>query len=87
MASPWHGEPSAYEVFEKGSKLVGLEGFEPSASTSRTWRANQAALQPVYCAANSSWPKWDFRNFGAPGQGQPLAVRQGLTFERVGEGY
>jgi hypothetical protein len=43
-------------------KLVGLEGFEPSASTSRTWRANQAALQPVCCVADSSlrWPRLAF---------------------------
>lgn len=38
-------------VYEDGGSgrpaMVGLEGFEPSASTSRTWRANQAALQPV----------------------------------------
>ena len=27
--------------------LVGVRGFEPPASTSRTWRANQAALHPV----------------------------------------
>ena len=26
---------------------VGLPGFEPGTSTSRTWRANQAALQPA----------------------------------------
>ncbi len=27
--------------------MVGVRGFEPPASTSRTWRANQAALHPV----------------------------------------
>ena len=26
--------------------LVGVRGFEPPASTSRTWRASQAALHP-----------------------------------------
>ena len=30
--------------------IVGLVGFEPTASTSRTWRASQAALQPVVTA-------------------------------------
>ena len=29
------------------SESVGVRGFEPPASTSRTWRANQAALHPV----------------------------------------
>ena len=29
------------------ASLVGVRGFEPPASTSRTWRANQAALHPV----------------------------------------
>ena len=28
------------------SGLVGVRGFEPPASTSRTWRASQAALHP-----------------------------------------
>lgn len=33
-----------------GVRLVGVRGFEPPASTSRTWRANQAALHPVAAA-------------------------------------
>src|SRR5689334_1161739 len=35
--------------------LVGVRGFEPPASTSRTWRANQAALHPV--AGSDSIPR------------------------------
>ena len=27
--------------------LVGMKGFEPSTSTSRTWRANRTALHPA----------------------------------------
>ncbi len=35
--------------------VVGVRGFEPPASTSRTWRANQAALHPV--AGNDATPR------------------------------
>jgi hypothetical protein len=34
--------------------VVGLPGFEPGTSTSRTWRANQAALQPVGAGGSRS---------------------------------
>ena len=34
-------------VEHQEQRLVGVRGFEPPASTSRTWRANQAALHPV----------------------------------------
>src|SRR5579863_872022 len=37
-----------------GLLSVGLPGFEPGTSTSRTWRANQAALQPVVPAPRLS---------------------------------
>ncbi len=36
--------------------VVGVRGFEPPASTSRTWRANQAALHPV--AARHAIQRW-----------------------------
>jgi hypothetical protein len=36
--------------------VVGVRGFEPPASTSRTWRANQAALHPV--AAEEPIRRW-----------------------------
>jgi hypothetical protein len=38
----WHF--SAYGI--RGILLVGLVGFEPTASTSRTWRSSQAEPQP-----------------------------------------
>jgi hypothetical protein len=40
------GYPQSISFRLDGAR-VGLGGFEPPTSTSRTWRANQAALQPV----------------------------------------
>src|SRR5262245_34655810 len=37
----------SHEEMQPVAHLVGVRGFEPPASTSRTWRANQAALHPV----------------------------------------
>ena len=37
-----HGEVAFARI-----RRIGVRGFEPPASTSRTWRANQAALHPV----------------------------------------
>jgi hypothetical protein len=41
------------KLLVKWENGVGLGGFEPPTSTSRTWRANQAALQPVRTQAIS----------------------------------
>lgn len=39
-----------------GIHMVGVAGFEPTASTSRTWRANRTALHPdISHKNNENW--------------------------------
>ena len=52
-------------------KLVGVTGFEPAASNSRSWRANRTALHPVipHCGATTYFSKssgYQDSNLGPP---------------------
>jgi hypothetical protein len=57
----WRREGSRYSPAFK----IGLVGFEPTASTSRTWRSSQAEPQPVKKKRRLDRPKGEV-NLGFP---------------------
>jgi hypothetical protein len=64
----WHSAAACLkargiEVFPGGK--IGLVGFEPTASTSRTWRSSQAEPQPVKKKRRLDRPKGEV-NLGFP---------------------
>jgi hypothetical protein len=81
----WGMTPSITCMF-----MVGLPGFEPGTSASRTQRANQAAPQPVdqYPSSDRSWTREmlpDGRGLGARTVGRPAPFRRdGRRIETFG---
>jgi site-specific DNA recombinase len=70
-ASPQSRGDLLLQAMQAGSSsksyLVGVRGFEPPASTSRTWRANQAALHPVAASEPTRWSLLPSRALRPPG--------------------